>query len=487
MNTLEQLQLSFKNVDNSVFITSNENIILFVNQAFLEVEYKTNNIIGQNTSEISNLDTYTILPISQNKQITFYLYMQKSDENDSNSNYKNLYDNTPLPYQNLDKDGNFLNINKSWLVNLGYTREEIIGKSFSEFITKSSQDKFKINFPQFLSTGHVHDVEFDMIHKDKRIIPIRATGTIIYSSSSQVINTHCILQDIRTERKYKKQFSKSYEETIYSFIAINEQKDGYTAGHSQRVAFYASKIAQNLGMDEETINIVYKSGMLHDIGKIIVPESILLKPGNFNEIELQLMREHPQSGYDILHPISMYKEISDIIVHHHEHYDGSGYPFGKKGNEIPLISQVLAIADTFDAMTTNRIYKARKSVSMAIDELKSLSGIWFEPKLLNQAIDFLKTLPEVKQVNQLPKNEIEKQRFSYFFKDRLTDVYNGEYLNIHLVENNMTKEYECFNFIKIHNMGQYNSQYGWENGNKLLKSFTTKLLKLVNRDRKSVV
>ncbi|WP_415249413.1 HD domain-containing phosphohydrolase [Sulfurimonas sp.] len=477
---LQQLKLAYEYVDNPVCITDSENIILFINESFLETENEKPDIIGRSSLEIKNLYKYIASPISQNKHISLYLYIQNLNEANNISDYKSLFENTPLPYQSLDKNGIIKNVNKEWLERFKYKKEDVIGKNIASFLTQASQTVLSEKFCTFVSNGRVDDADFDMLSQDDTIIPIRVHGSIQYNELHQPEYTHCILEDISNEQKYKQQFLKSYEETIYSFININEQKDGYTAGHSQRVAFYSSKIAENMGMDMNTINLVYKSGMLHDIGKIIVPESILLKPGSFNELELKLMREHPQSGYDILQPISMYEEIAEIIVHHHEHYDGSGYPSGIKGDEIPLISQILAISDTFDAMTTNRIYKVRKSVRQAMDELKTLSGTWFEPTLLNKAIEFLESLPEVKQVNQLPKTDIEKQRFSYFFKDRLTNVYNGDYLNIHLQENNITQTYQCFNFIKIHNMGQYNTDKGWDKGNQLLKDFSEKLLELTS-------
>jgi len=476
MEILQELKSTFQYVDNPICIANDKKIIQFTNKAFTRIEEESIQFIGKNSAEIKNLYNYIVSPILKNKKIAYYLYIQKTDLNDNISKYENLFQHMPLPYQNLNECGTVLNINHAWSENFGYKKEDVIGRNFSEFITEDSQVKLLKKFSELLLKNKVDDTELNLIHKDKTIIPIRINGNITYDKFNKIEQAHCILQNISNEQKYKEQFLKSYEETIYSFIAINEQKDGYTAGHSQRVAYYSSKIAESMGMNEKTVHLVYKSGMLHDIGKIIIPESILLKPGSFNELELKIMKEHPQSGYDILEPISMYKEISNIIVHHHEHYDGSGYPFAKQGDDIPIISQILTIADTFDAMTTNRIYKVRKSVEQAIAELITLSGKWFEPILLQKSIKFLQTLPEIKQVNQLPKTDIEKQRFSYFFKDRLTDVYNGDYLNIHLQENNLTHKYECLNFIKIHNMSQYNLEYGWEEGNLLLKKFSQKLI-----------
>jgi PAS domain S-box-containing protein/putative nucleotidyltransferase with HDIG domain len=479
---LEQLKSTFEYIDNPVFITNSDNIILFVNKAYRSTPFTEEKILGKSTLEINNLDAYTASLITQDIFTSYYLYIHQTKTEGSLSPYKAFFNYTPLPYQNLDTNGIILDVNKAWTDKFGYEKEDVLGFSFAEFLNEKSKKLLSEKFSEFITNGTTHDAVLDIIHKNKSLIPVRVHGNIEYNTLCEPDQTHCLLEDISDEKKYKQQFQKSYEETIYSFVNISEQKDAYTAGHAQRVAYYSSKIAEDMGRDINTVNMIYKAGMLHDIGKIVIPEAILLKPGSFTDIEFKLMREHPQSGYDILKPISMYDEIADIILYHHEHYDGTGYPYGKKGDEIPFISQLLSVADTFDAMTTNRIYKVRKSVEQAIDELKSLSGTWFEPKLLEYAIAFLETLSEIEQVNQLPETELEKQRFSYFFKDKLTDIYNADYLNILLQENTISKKYECCNFIKLHNMGKYNTQNGWNKGNELLMKVSEKLQEFADRE-----
>jgi putative nucleotidyltransferase with HDIG domain len=290
------------------------------------------------------------------------------------------------------------------------------------------------------------------------------------------------LVDIHAEFEHRMELNRKHEEMLYSFIAISEQKDAYTAGHSKRVAYYATRIAEALHLPHNEVDAIYKIGMLHDIGKIIVPESVLLKPERLNEIEMSLMKDHVTAGFDILNPISFYEEMSYIVRAHHERYDGSGYPDGLEGDKIPLHSQIIGIADTFDAMTTNRIYKARKSVHEAADEIASLAGTWFEPSLAKTAQAFFRTLPEIEHVNQIPTTEIEKHRFSYFFKDALTNVYNGEYLNLHLSENAVAQNYNCFNFFQIRNMQHYNRQNGWSKGDELLVQFAKKLKEYIGHE-----
>jgi putative nucleotidyltransferase with HDIG domain len=223
---------------------------------------------------------------------------------------------------------------------------------------------------------------------------------------------------------------QNYEDTIKSFADMIEQRDTYTAGHSRRVAKYSGMIAKELGFSSEEIAKLQKASYLHDIGKVQTPDSLLLKPGKLNDFEYSIIKEHVNVGYNMLSHIPLFKELAEIMRYHHEKYDGSGYPLGKKGDEIPLLAQIMSIADAFDAMTTNRIYKPRKSVQEAVDELESLKNRWYHPKVVDAASKVLIDIDISKEENisQVPKSEIEKERFSYFYKDQLTALYNCDYL-----------------------------------------------------------
>lgn len=153
---------------------------------------------------------------------------------------------------------------------------------------------------------------------------------------------------------------ENYQKTLFALVDMIEERDTYTGGHSQRVAKYSVMIAKEMGCAEKEREKLHQAGILHDIGKISTPDSVLLKPGKLNDIEYKLIQEHVKVGYGMLSKIPMYKELAEIIHHHHERYDGKGYPDGLRGDEIPLLSRIMIVADAFDAMTTNRIYKTRK-------------------------------------------------------------------------------------------------------------------------------
>jgi len=257
----------------------------------------------------------------------------------------------------------------------------------------------------------------------------------------------------------------NYEETILAFVDIIEQRDAYTAGHTVRVAQYCRLIAMHMNIENTEIHKLEQAAILHDIGKVVTPDSILLKPDKLSALEYDLIKQHATSGYKMLSKIAMYQDLADIIHHHHEHYNGSGYPDGLKENEISLLTHIMIVADAFDAMTTNRIYKGRKTVEEALDEIQALSAIHFHPEVVEAATDILRGT-EIHDTSQMPHSDLEQKRFSYFFQDPLTSVHNENYLSIMLNKDFGT--FECINLLLLRNFSVYNKEKGWGEGNNLL-------------------
>jgi putative nucleotidyltransferase with HDIG domain len=267
----------------------------------------------------------------------------------------------------------------------------------------------------------------------------------------------------------------NFENTLLAFVEMIEDRDTYTGGHSQRVASYSRMIAEEMGHTKEECEFLYRAGVLHDIGKIATPDTILLKPGRLNELEYKLIKEHVNVGYALLSKIPMYRDIAEVIVHHHERHDGKGYPQGIKGHEIPPLSRIMIVADAFDAMTTNRIYKGRKIVDEAIHELQALSGIQFEPAVVDAAVKVFTQISEIESTSQVPITDIEKERFSYFYRDQVTTAYNVDYLNFILNRNNFEHEFHHINVFFVHHFNRYNQQHGWSAGDALLHSIVEML------------
>jgi putative nucleotidyltransferase with HDIG domain len=270
---------------------------------------------------------------------------------------------------------------------------------------------------------------------------------------------------------------ESYENFIDAMVNMIEQRDTYTAGHTVRVAHYAELIAREMELREQEIQLLVESSKLHDIGKVVTPDSILLKPGKLSTLEYELIKEHAKAGYEVLSNVHLYKELADIMIDHHERYDGSGYPYGKKGEEISLLGHIMAVADSFDAMTTNRIYKPRKEVKESLIELSELSGTWYHPAVVNAAIKVLADVSVDTTINQIGHTPLEEERLSYFFKDRLTKLYNEDYFMMVINGRSRHSKPNKFTVISLIDFHRYNKAFGWESGNSMIASFADFLMK----------
>jgi putative nucleotidyltransferase with HDIG domain len=169
--------------------------------------------------------------------------------------------------------------------------------------------------------------------------------------------------------------------TIQALAAAVEARDPYTSGHSNRVAEYAVILAKTAEMSEHTQTVVRAAALLHDIGTIAIPDSILMKPGRLTPEERAIVQSHPAVGQAILSKASHMSEVIAPVRHHHEHHDGRGYPDGLRGEEIPLVARMIAIADAYVAMTSERPYRAALTPREALDELRRNAGTQFEPRL----------------------------------------------------------------------------------------------------------
>jgi cyclic di-GMP phosphodiesterase len=186
------------------------------------------------------------------------------------------------------------------------------------------------------------------------------------------------------------QIQQSYEDTLQALGAAIDLRDNETAGHSQRVCHYSLEIARAMGWQEKDLGRLARGAYLHDIGKLGVPDGILLKPGPLTGEERKLMQRHSQIGFDLLKDIPFLTDAAEIVLMHHERFDGSGYPKGLKGEEIPLGARIFAISDTLDAITSDRPYQRASSFESAREVVRRLSGTAFDP----QVVSVFLNLPE---------------------------------------------------------------------------------------------
>ena len=215
------------------------------------------------------------------------------------------------------------------------------------------------------------------------------------------------IQNLRFEKQEKelshvREQIRMSNETILSIANAVEARDKQTGRHSLRVAVYSMLIAAELGFDADELENIRQIGLLHDIGKIGVPDSILSKPKKLTEKEYNIMKTHVDIGGEILKDFTHIKNVADGAKYHHERYDGKGYNTGLKGEEIPLTARIIGLADAFDAMTSNRVYRKAISMDHVIDELKKGKGTQFDPSLVDILLGLIGSgRIDVSGINQL--------------------------------------------------------------------------------------
>jgi putative two-component system response regulator len=182
------------------------------------------------------------------------------------------------------------------------------------------------------------------------------------------------------------------EAVLFSLARSIEGKDPYTHGHCERLAQYSARLGEQLGVSEDQITALRRAGVVHDVGKIAVPDSILLKPARLTPDEWAIMREHPVVGERICSPLKSFRLVLPIIRHHHEKLDGSGYPDGLRGDAIPVTARVLQIVDVYDALTTDRPYKKAFSITSALETMKQeVEKGWWDPQIFDQFARIVKS------------------------------------------------------------------------------------------------
>ena len=195
-------------------------------------------------------------------------------------------------------------------------------------------------------------------------------------------------------KKYNERHERDNEiinESIETFTGFIDAKDPYTNGHSKRVAIYTKLIAKELGYEGEELDRIYYIALLHDCGKMGVPDSILGKPGRLTDEEFEIIKSHTVRGGEILSSFKSLKNAGEGALYHHERYDGAGYPKGLAGEQIPLIARMICVADSFDAMNSNRVYRKRLSGEYIISELESNKGTQFDPRIADVMLGLIKS------------------------------------------------------------------------------------------------
>lgn len=277
-------------------------------------------------------------------------------------------------------------------------------------------------------------------------------------------------------------------QTVTTFANAIDAKDSYTNGHSLRVAKYCKKLVSHLGWSELETRNLYYTALLHDIGKIGVPDSILNKPSKLTPEEFEIIKTHPEIGEHILQNVMVVPYLGIGAYYHHEHYDGSGYPTGKKGEDIPLVGRIIGIADAVDAMRSDRAYRKHLDDNTVITELKKCSGTQFDPLLVDIMIDLLKEGIDLVKDDSLysDENELLTTVINEYVKtskiDTLTGLWNRTYVETHI--NTILKEKTvslALLMIDLDNFKRVNDTWGHLAGDSLLVNVATAIRSILDK------
>ncbi|GAB4336507.1 MAG: hypothetical protein Kow0089_06830 [Desulfobulbaceae bacterium] len=243
-------------------------------------------------------------------------------------------------------------------------------------------------------TGMVqkHEVEMKDCHGRKRFFSV--TAHVVRRDSSgeatAVVKTYSdISEQKKTELELKKsmvQLRKNLAGTIQAMALTVETRDPYTAGHQRRTSDIARNIAREMKLSKQEIDGIRMAGVIHDLGKISVPAEILSKPGKIGVTEFSLIKQHPQTGYDILKGIDFKWPVAEIVRQHHERMDGSGYPFGLKGDQIRIEARIIGVADVLEAMSSHRPYRPSLGMKKAFQEIIGNRGVLYDTDVVNATV-----------------------------------------------------------------------------------------------------
>jgi len=233
--------------------------------------------------------------------------------------------------------------------------------------------------------------------------------TTMAAQLSVAIKNVKLIEDLKMALR---EVEKSYEITLEALVSALDFREHETQFHSKRVASYAVRLARELGVKDEELKYIYWGGLLHDIGKIGVSDSILLKPGSLTDEEWEEMKRHPEIGYRIIENIDFLGPAKDIVLYHHERWDGKGYPLGLSGENIPFYARIFSVIDALDAITTDRPYRKAQSFTKALQEIRRCSGTQFDPEVVKAFLRIpISEWKKIKQEVLEVRGELSKQLY----------------------------------------------------------------------------
>lgn len=351
--------------------------------------YKDNRISGWRRNYVYKLPSGEIIAIyddiTRQKQVEESLKISEQFSS-------NLMENSPSPIIVINADTSIRYVNQA-LVNLvGFKSDEVLGKKPPyPWWPREFKSRYARGFKVVLREGCSRQ-EILFISKMEEEFWVEVDAKPIFSNGELkylIVNWFDITNRKAIENNLKISYlklKKTLEGTINTLAAIVETKDPYTSGHQKRVSKLAVAIAGELGLDSKTIEGIRTAAVIHDIGKINIPASILSKPGRLSDIEYEMIKTHSQIGYEMIRQIEFPTPIAEIILQHHERLNGSGYPRRLKGKDTMFEAKILAVADVVEAMSSYRPYRPPLGFGAAIEEIKKYKGKLYDPQIVDTCV-----------------------------------------------------------------------------------------------------
>ena len=310
--------------------------------------------------------------------------------------FRLLAENSSDMISRHDIEGVFLYVSPACQTIVGYKPDELIGKDVLPFVHPEDKEQLI----KLLSSSPWNDptaaIPYRALHKNGEYIWLETTARVIYDDDNKIVEIQASSRDI-TERKQAQvalqrahaDLQEAYDKTIEGWVLALDLRDRETEGHTQRVTEMTITLARDLGCTDEEIVHIRRGALLHDMGKMGIPDEILQKPGPLTTEEWEIMRKHPHYAYQMLSKISYLHQALIIPYYHHERWDGSGYPHKLKGEEIPLFARLFAVVDVWDALSSDRPYRKSMHPRDVVEYLERESGKLFDPHIVEK---FLKLI-----------------------------------------------------------------------------------------------
>ena len=305
---------------------------------------------------------------------------------ESEERYRLLFQTSPDVIAQVDREGRFITANPAMAKSLGFSSvEELISKTFFDTMPQDVANRRVRMIKKALDEGktQIFEDEREGRYFHNIFVPIKIPG--------QGETVQVIARDITEIKKFQEQLTRSFIDLAETVSRAMASRDPYTAGHERRVAELARLTGKRMELDEDRLTGLYIGGLLHDIGKISIPESILSKPGKLTEEEWNLLRSHSRRGYEILKDTNLPWSIADMALHHHERLNGSGYPDGLSGEELSLEVRILGVCDVAEAMSSHRPYRPARSRDEVLEELQGGRGIKYDAIVVDIILEMIES------------------------------------------------------------------------------------------------